>query len=133
MGINCGVDIIEIDRIKKALEKERFIERVYTNYEAVYCNSKAAGKYESFAVRFAAKEAVLKALGTGIWRDGISFTDIEVSNDSSGKPEIRLYGQAEAKFQQLGATSISISLSHSRNYAVAMVVVETDHGGSGDI
>ena len=125
MGISCGVDIVEIDRIRKAVENEKFVERVFTKFEVEYCNSKKAGKYESFAARYAAKEAALKAFGTGMARRGLSINDIEVRNDSLGKPEIRLYGQAMVEYEAIMAKSISISLSHSSEYAVAVVIIET--------
>jgi holo-[acyl-carrier protein] synthase len=125
MGINCGVDIVEVERIKKALENERFLQRVYTVDEAEYCDAKKAGKYESFAARFAAKEAALKAFGTGIGGRGINIVDIEVRNGALGKPEILLHGEAMTEFERMMAKSISLSMSHCKKYAVATVIIET--------
>ncbi|MCL2164163.1 MAG: 4'-phosphopantetheinyl transferase superfamily protein [Oscillospiraceae bacterium] len=215
MGISCGIDIVEIVRIKKALERARFVDRVYTQSEAEYCISKKSGRYQSFAARFAAKEATLKALGAGasassrgdvdtdanagtgrndganrsantdagagasassrgdVDTDGndgtdgsagtnrdvdtdasagtgrndgtnrgantdagtdgsdgtdggaLSFRDIEVINDSRrGRPEIVLHNGAKAKYEQIMAKSITLSMSHCREYAVATVVIE---------
>ncbi|MFC2043988.1 holo-ACP synthase [Chloroflexota bacterium] len=116
-----GVDIIEIGRIQKAVEQwgERFLQRVYTGPEMSLCHKKPS----ALAVRFAGKEAVMKTLGTGT--KGISWKEIEVLAEPSGKPLVQLYGEAKTKALDLGLESLAISLSHSREYAVAFVVSET--------
>ena len=115
-----GVDIIEIDRIQQAVERwgERFLRRVYTDTElGLY-----KGKVESLAARFAGKEAVVKALGTG--ERGIGWKDIEILTESGGRPLVNLYRQAQEQADDLGLKGLVISLSHSRNYAIAFVVGE---------
>ncbi|HOQ06926.1 MAG TPA: holo-ACP synthase [Clostridiales bacterium] len=125
MAIRCGVDIIEIDRIRKSLEElESFRNRVFTGHEISYCEGRNRARYESYAARFAAKEAVLKALGTGM-SDGLEWKDIEIRNDEKGKPGVFLTGRALEIFRTMGALSIDISLSHCGSYAVAFVVIET--------
>lgn len=126
LGILCGVDIIEIDRIKKSMDTlgDAFRNRVFTQKEILYCETRKAAKYKSYAARFAAKEAVSKALGTGISR-GIGWTDIEVLNDENGKPYIILSGKAQEILLNLGGECISISMSHSENYSVAYAVIQT--------
>jgi holo-[acyl-carrier protein] synthase len=124
MAIRCGVDIIEIDRIRKSLEEmESFRDRVFTDREIRYCESRNRAKYESYAARFAAKEAVLKALGTGM-SDGAEWKDIEIRNDEKGKPEVILAQKTLEVFESIGAKSIDISLSHCGGYAIAFAVIE---------
>ena len=110
-----GIDIIEIDRVKAAVKKHgrSFLERVFTPRELEYCSSHKAFKFPELAVRFAAKEAYAKAIGTGI--KGLRWQDIEVVNNRQGKPLIALKGKISKKAQ--------VSLSHSRDYAVASVYV----------
>lgn len=126
MAVYCGIDIIEIDRIRRALNKtgEKFKKRVFTESEILYCEGKGASSYQSYAARFAAKEAVSKALGTGIG-EGIGWRDIEISNKSNNKPYVVLKGKAKELYDQMDARSISLSLSHCREYAVAQAVIET--------
>jgi len=122
MTLAHGIDIIEISRIEKAiLSNPRFITRIYTPSEIAYCESKKH-KYSSYAVRFAAKEAFLKAIGTG-WATGITFHDIEVCNDDAGKPFITLYGIAKQLFETLPYTNIVLSMSHTNKTAIASVVL----------
>ena len=118
---HIGVDIIEIARIEKAIEHwgERFLHRVYTEPELRLCRKKPA----SLAARFAGKEAVMKALGTGI--KGISWREIEILAEPSGKPSLNLYGKAQNKAGGLYLGKLAISLSHSKEYAIAFVVGET--------
>ncbi len=119
--LTTGVDIIEIARVEQSLERwgARFIRRVFTPSELAFCR----GRAHELAVRFAAKEAVSKALGTGIWcADGIWWHDVEVLADPRGKPFVHLSGRAQQRADELGLREISISLSHSDNYAVAFVV-----------
>lgn len=124
MIVGIGCDIIEIERIARAIKRESFIQRVFTAKEAAYCQSRGQQAAASFAARFAAKEAVLKALGTGL-REG-SLQEIAVANDALGKPLVQLSGHFAALSRQLGVKNIQISLSHSRNFAVAYVIMEDD-------
>ena len=116
--VSVGVDIIEIERIAAALGRfgTRFLERVYTADEIAYCR----GRAPQLAARFAAKEAVMKALGTGT--RGIGWREVEVTRRRSGQPEIALHGRAIERAQRLGIDHLAVSLSHSRAYAVASVV-----------
>jgi len=124
MIIGIGTDIIEVDRIRKNIESDRgFIEKVYTIGERTYCESKT-NKAEHYAVRFAAKEAFFKALGTG-WRGGMAFSDIEVINDDLGKPELIINGETKNYVNKLGNLNMYITLSHVKLMAVAFVVLET--------
>jgi len=119
--VSVGVDIIEIKRIQQVLQRhgERFLQRVYTEAEMAYCR----GRVPELAARFAAKEAVSKALGTGIvGRGGISWREVEVLPDARGKPLVHLHGQARDRAESLGLKAFAISLSHSQEYAVAFVV-----------
>jgi holo-[acyl-carrier protein] synthase len=123
--LRTGVDQIEIDRVRKVVERHgnRFLTRVYTAAELAGCK----GKIESLAARFAAKEAAAKALGTGIWRNGIRWIDIEVLRDHpSGAPQILLHCAASEQALSLGLTEWSISLSHDRDKAIAFVVALGD-------
>lgn len=118
-----GVDIIDIPRIKKMVsEDNRFLEKVFTQTEISYCEGKFR-KEIHYAARFAAKEAFFKAIGTG-WRDGMKWTDICVENDELGKPEIKLEGKTRENFEKNSTKHIHLSLSHTKEYAVAFVVVE---------
>jgi holo-[acyl-carrier protein] synthase len=112
-----GVDIIEIDRIKRAVSRwqDSFLNRIYT--QAELDNHK---NISSLAARFAAKEAVMKALGTGT--RGVGWTDIEIITNSHGRPRVRLYGRALKKSVEIGLSRFDVSLSHSKNYAVAFVI-----------
>lgn len=116
--LQCGVDLIEIDRIEAAINRwgDRFLHRVWTDRELAYCR----GRYPQLAARFAAKEAVSKALGTGI--HGLVWRDIEVLPDRRGKPLVFLYGGAKERAAYLGLDNWSISITHSRQLACAMVV-----------
>jgi holo-[acyl-carrier protein] synthase len=115
-----GVDIIEIERIAYSIDRfgDRYLQRVYTPRELAYCN----GRTTSLAARWAAKEATAKALGTGIGEVG--WQEIEVVNAGSGRPALRLYGQAAELAEQLGISEFAVSLSHTKDYAVAFVVAE---------
>jgi holo-[acyl-carrier protein] synthase len=124
MLIGTGVDLIEIERIAHSIERfgERFLRRVYTEDEIAYCRRKRSSA-ESFAARFAAKEAGAKALGTGISR-GVAWTEFEVQREPSGRPLLALSGRAEVLAKELGVKSISLSLTHTREMAMAMVLME---------
>ena len=116
--IGIGIDVAEVDRIEKLAEKhEQFLTRVYTEQEIDYCNKKK-NKYQHFAARFAAKESVLKALGVG-WSQEIKWTDIEVVNESNGRPRINTYGTVKRLVEQKGVKEILISLTHTSRYAIA--------------
>ena len=116
--LSIGVDIIEIERVARAVERwgQRFLDHIYTPSELAFC----CGRVAELAVRFAAKEAISKALGTGL--SGIAWCEMEVLPDARGKPLVRLYGRAADRAHALGLSAFAISLSHSRDYAVAMVV-----------
>ena len=118
-----GVDIVEVPRIARAINRwgDRFLRRVYTSHEIARCR----GRVQELAVRFAAKEAVSKALGVGIWwRGGISFHEAEVRTNRLGKPEVALYGRAAEYARQQGLDQWAISLSHTDLQAIAMVVAQ---------
>lgn len=117
--IGIGIDIIECHRIAEMIEKhdELFLQRVYTTREIAYCSSRRSSN-QHYAGRWAAKEAVLKVLGTG-WAQGIKWTDIEVSNEVGGKPSIILAGHAAQIAKDLGIQTMMISISHCRAYAIA--------------
>lgn len=124
MVFGIGVDIVEIARFERFLKEgnDGLFQRLFTAVELEYCGGKKHAA-QHYALRFAAKESFLKALGTGL-RDGLSWKDIEVVNDPLGKPEIRLTGRALELFQQHGLSSCLLSLSHDAGGAVAMVVLE---------
>lgn len=117
-----GVDILAVERMQRILERRtRFIDRVFTEEEIRYCESQA-WKAQHFAARFAAKEAFFKALGTG-WRDGMAWREVWVDRDQQGQPFLRLEGIAGDRFGSLGYKTTHLSLSHSRDFAVAFVIV----------
>ena len=124
MLIGTGVDLIEIERIAHSIERfgERFLHRVYTPQEIAYCTRKRVHA-ESFAARFAAKEAGAKALGTGISR-GVTWNEFQVTRQSGGRPVLELTGRAEMLARQLGVKNISLSLTHTGSLAMAMVMME---------
>jgi holo-[acyl-carrier protein] synthase len=124
MIIGIGVDIVEIDRVEEVLSRrgERFRARVFTPAEVSYCES-LGSPWASYAARFAAKEAMMKALGTG-WTGGIAFREIEVVRTDGGVPSIRLYATALSRFEAIGATRVHLSLSHSKAFAIAQVLLE---------
>lgn len=116
--LSVGVDIIEIDRVAATLARfgDRFLQRIYTTGEIAHCR----GRAPQLAARFAAKEAVMKALGTGT--RGVGWQEVEVTRKRSGEPGIALHGRAATRAEKLGIDRLALSLSHSRNYAVASVV-----------
>lgn len=113
-----GVDIVEISRVAEAIDRygERFLHRVYTDAEIAYCE----GRINQLATRFAAKEAVVKALGAG--NSGIGWKDMEIVSAGDGAPSVVLHGKAMERFTKLGLSGLSVSMSHSREYAIASVV-----------
>lgn len=123
MIFGIGTDIIEVERIEKQLEKNSGLkEKLFTPNEIAYCETKK-NKAQHYAARFAAKEAFLKAIGTG-WRDGLQFDEIEVTNDLLGKPAIMLYGKTKDFVAEINITNIQVSLTHIRDVVNAIVIVE---------
>jgi holo-[acyl-carrier protein] synthase len=124
MIISVGIDLIEVYRIRKTISRTpRFAVRVFTEAERVYCDGKGAARFASYAARFAAKEAALKALKTG-WRGKITWHDIEVFSDENGAPFLKLTGEAKEIFDKSGANFIHISISHTSEHAIATVIFE---------
>ena len=124
MILGLGTDLTEVPRIQRSLDRfgQRFLQRVYTPAEIAYCTSKKSAA-QSLAARFAAKEAAAKALGTGISR-GIAWRDLEVTRAPSGKPSLQLHGRAAQIAAHLGVQRISLSLTHSAQLAIAVVIME---------
>jgi len=127
MIISAGVDLVEVERIQQALEDSRigrrFRERVSRKREILYCEKKRRGKYESYAGRFAAKEAVMKALGRG-WGSKVRWLDIEVGRARSGKPEIVLHDKTAQLAEQLGIRRWALSITHTKEHGLAYVIAE---------
>ena len=125
MIVGTGIDIAEVLRVGKAIERfgERFLWRVFTEAERKYCDSKA-NRVERYAARFAAKEATMKALGTG-WNRGVCWRDIEVYREPGGRPIIRFHGVAAEFAARLGASNVALSLSHTPEQAIASVILES--------
>lgn len=126
MIVGIGVDIIEIERVREAVQNggERFINRVYTVAEQEFCRARI-DPIPHFAVRFAAKEALFKALGTG-WAKGLSWQDVEVQRNDPEKPNLVLRGAAQKQSVASGVQRVHLSLSHSRNSAIALVILEQE-------
>jgi len=123
MIAGLGIDIVEVERIAEKIEKGNgFTELVFSANEINYCESKTH-KYEHYAARFAAKEAFFKALGTG-WLNGTAFNEVEVTHNEQGKPEIVLLGLTHHTVSAVGNFKISVSLSHTRPTATAIVIIE---------
>ena len=124
MIVGTGVDIAEVPRIAAAIERfgNRFVKRIFTDNEIRYCESKA-NKAERYAARFAAKEAALKAIGTG-WRGGISWCDVEVTRQPGGRPTLAFHGVAAGIAAKLGMKRAHLSLSHTVDHAIAYVILE---------
>jgi holo-[acyl-carrier protein] synthase len=124
MIVSIGIDIIEVYRISETIERTpRFVERVFTEKERQYCDGKGAAADQSYAGRFAAKEAFLKALKTG-WRGKITWHDIEISNDELGVPSFTISGEARKLLGELGANRVHLSISHTTEHATAQVIFE---------
>jgi holo-[acyl-carrier protein] synthase len=124
MILGTGVDLAEVGRIRDAISRygERFIRRIYTDAEIAYVERKA-NKFERYAGRFAAKEAGMKAIGTG-WKRGVGWQDFEVSNLASGRPTLRLHGEAARLAEKMGVKSISLSITHTAELGMAHVILE---------
>jgi holo-[acyl-carrier protein] synthase len=122
--VGSGVDLCEVGRIKDAITRHgrRFLERIYTDREIAYAERKA-NRYERYAARFAAKEAGMKALGTG-WHGGVRWRDFEVINLPSGRPTLQVHGKAAEYAQKLGVANISLSITHTSSQAMALVILE---------
>jgi holo-[acyl-carrier protein] synthase len=125
MVLGVGTDLIETKRIEESIDRygERFLERIFTAGEIAYCMRKKKNAAESFAARFAAKEAGAKALGTGISR-GVTWKELEVRREVSGRPTLHLSGRAGELAKAMGVRRIQLSLTHSRELAMAVVVAE---------
>ena len=124
MIFGIGTDLIEVERVAEKMEKKAgFKELVFSADEIMYCEARTF-KYEHYAARFAAKEAFLKALGTG-WRSGTAFNEIEIYNDEEGKPEMRFHGITATTVTDLKLGKIFVSLSHLKTMVCAMVVIES--------
>lgn len=124
MIVGTGVDLAEVPRIRAAIERfgPKFVRRIYTPLEIAYVERKA-NRYERYAARFAAKEAGMKAIGTG-WRRGVRWQDFEVANLPSGKPTLRFYGAAAEIANKLGVRNVSLSLTHTAETGMAHVILE---------
>jgi holo-[acyl-carrier protein] synthase len=124
MIVGLGIDIAEVDRIERAIRRygQRFLKRVFTAAEIDYCQSKA-NVFERFAGRFAAKEAAMKAIGTG-WRRGVKWRDFEVVREPSGRPILRISGVAAGFAERLGMKRALVSITHTAAQAIAQVILE---------
>jgi holo-[acyl-carrier protein] synthase len=124
MILGTGIDLAEVPRIAAAIERfgERFLHRIFTADEVRYCDSKA-NRAERYAGRFAAKEAALKAIGTG-WGRGVSWTEVEVRRAPGGRPTITFHGRAAEIAAKLGVKHVALSITHSKEHAIAQVILE---------
>lgn len=124
MIVAIGIDLVEVSRIEEVFARrgDRFRARVFTQGEIDYCERRAS-KLASYAARFAAKEAAMKALGTG-WSEGVGWVDVEVVSDQSGAPALQLRRRALARMHEIGASRVHVSLTHSGNLAIAQVLLE---------
>jgi len=125
MIVGTGIDLCEVDRMQAAIERHgrRILERLFTEREIAYAERKA-NRYERYAARFAAKEAGMKALGTG-WRAGIGWRDFEVTNLASGRPTLAFHGKAAEIAEKKGVRNVSLSITHTAAQAIAMVILES--------
>jgi holo-[acyl-carrier protein] synthase len=129
MIISVGIDLVEVQRIRAALQDSRiglrFRDRVYTRNEIAYCEKKQRGRFESYAGRFAAKEAVMKALGRG-WGAQVRWLDIEVARAASGKPDIVLHNKTARLAEQLGIRNWALSITHTSQHGMAYVIAQDE-------
>jgi holo-[acyl-carrier protein] synthase len=125
MILGTGIDLAEVPRVRASIERygERFVRRVFTDKEIAYVERKA-NKYERYAARFAAKEAGMKAIGTG-WRGGIRWQDFEVVNLPSGRPTLNFHGVAAEYARRLGVANVQLSLTHTADLGMAFVILES--------
>src|SRR5215813_632875 len=124
MILGTGIDITEVRRVAESISRfgDRFLQRIYTEGEICYCESKA-NRVERYAARFAAKEAAMKALGTG-WSRGIRWRDIEVFRQPGSRPTIRFHGKAAEFAARMGVANVALSLTHTSEQAIASVILE---------
>ena len=124
MIFGIGIDLVEVDRLRSSVKKfgDKFLNRIFTENEIKYCQTKF-NSYQHYAVRFAAKEALLKAIGTGL-RSGMTWHQIEIVNDTQAKPSIITYGECQKFLQKLEIKKIELSLSHTKDHGVAVVILE---------
>lgn len=124
MILGLGIDISEVDRMREAIERrgQALVKRVFTPAEIAYCEQHR-NPFERYAARFAAKESAMKALGTG-WKRGVRWVDIEVARMPSGRPTLELHGAAKQIAERMGVARISLSITHSGNFALAQVIFE---------
>ncbi|MGA8154340.1 MAG: holo-[acyl-carrier-protein] synthase [Terriglobales bacterium] len=125
MIVGTGIDIAEVPRIAASIERfgDRFVRRIFTESEIHYCESKA-NRVERYAARFAAKEAGMKAIGTG-WNHGVAWRDVEVSREPGGRPTLTFHGKAAEFAAKLGARHVALSLTHTAEHAIAQVILES--------
>jgi len=121
-----GIDLVKVSRVQRLCEHNKHLEKIFTLAEIEYCQ-KRRHKFQHFAARFAVKEAVFKALGTGGWGE-IEWTDIEVVRDEMGKPKINLHGKAREMTERMNIKDILVSLSHCSDYAIAQVILVSNGG-----
>jgi holo-[acyl-carrier protein] synthase len=126
MIVGMGIDLAEVERMEAAIRRhgQALVERVFTPGEIRYCESHRNAT-ERYAARFAAKEAAMKALGTG-WRRGVRWVDIEVANEPGGRPALRLHGRTKELAEERGVRRISLSMTHTSGFALAQVIFEGD-------
>jgi holo-[acyl-carrier protein] synthase len=126
-NISNGIDLVELGRIEKilSLHDERFLNRVFTVKEREYADKNEDLRIEKLAGRFAAKEAIMKVIGTG-WRGKVSWTDIEIVNDPMGKPVVRLAGEVKRITEDMGISDIDVSITHTKQFAIASAVALFD-------
>ena len=124
MIVGTGIDVIEVPRVAAAIERfgQRFLDRIFTENEIRYCDSKA-NRVERYAARFAAKEAGMKALGTG-WNHGVRWRDVEVRRQPGGRPTIEFHGKATEFASRMGVANVALSLTHTAAEAIAQVILE---------
>jgi holo-[acyl-carrier protein] synthase len=124
MIVGTGIDIVEVPRVAAAIERhgDRFLKRVFTESEILYCESKV-NRIERYAARFAAKEAGMKAIGTG-WKRGVGWRDVEVRREPGGRPTVAFAGKAAEFAARLGVRRASLSMSHTVQHAIAQVILE---------
>ena len=122
--IGCGIDLVKIERIEKIIKKwgDNFIFRIFTSLEREYCEKKKGNKYQSYAGRFAAKEALLKSLGLGL--RGVNWKEIEIENNELGQPIIETSGKLKNIASVKGVSKYFITISHTKDYAIAQVILE---------
>lgn len=127
MITGCGIDLVSIDRIKKIINRweSHFLQKVYTDQEIMYCEMKNSNRYQSYAGLYAAKEAYVKAIGTGFKQ--IGWKEVEVDRDAQNKPIIRLSERLSGENNHKNVDSVYVSISHTRKYAIAQVIIEAEN------